>query len=59
MTMVCRAISHDENKYPNPEVFMPERFLRRDGTLNEDKVSWIFGFGRRIWYVNISTRSRV
>ncbi|KAG8215888.1 cytochrome P450 [Butyriboletus roseoflavus] len=42
------AISHDEKKYPNPEVFMPERFLQRDGTLNEDKIPWAFGFGRRI-----------
>ena len=28
---------------------MPERFLREDGSLNEDKIPWIFGFGRRIW----------
>ncbi|KAF8452275.1 cytochrome P450 [Boletus edulis BED1] len=45
---ICRAMSHDEEKYPNPEVFMPERFLREDGTLNEDKVPYMFGFGRRL-----------
>ena len=33
---------------------MPERFLRDDGTLNEDTVPWAFGFGRRIWCVDAS-----
>jgi len=42
------AMSRNEEKYPNPEAFMPERFLDKDGSLNEDKVPWIFGFGRRI-----------
>ncbi|KAG9312714.1 cytochrome P450 [Chiua virens] len=42
------AISRNEEKYPNPEVFMPERFLREDGTLNDDMIPWTFGFGRRI-----------
>lgn len=36
---------------------MPERFLRNDGTLNEDKISWVYGFGRRIWCVDAHTRS--
>ena len=45
-------MSRDENKYPNPEMFIPERFLLKDGTLNDDKIPWIFGFGRRIWYVD-------
>ncbi|KAG9312746.1 cytochrome P450 [Chiua virens] len=43
-----RAISRNEKKYPNPEAFIPERFIREDGTLNEDTIPWIFGFGRRI-----------
>ncbi|KAF8840002.1 cytochrome P450 [Paxillus ammoniavirescens] len=42
------AISHNEVKYPNPTAFLPERFLQSDGTLNDDNLSWIFGFGRRI-----------
>jgi len=42
------GISHNEEKYPNPNMFMPERFLREDGTLNDDDIPWVFGFGRRI-----------
>ncbi|KIJ19360.1 hypothetical protein PAXINDRAFT_7844 [Paxillus involutus ATCC 200175] len=42
------AISHNEAKYPNPTAFLPERFLKSDGTLNDDNVPWTFGFGRRI-----------
>jgi len=42
------AISHNELKYPNPDMFMPERFFLEDGTLNDDDVRWVFGFGRRI-----------
>ena len=38
---------------------MPERFLRDDGTLNEDNVPWVFGFGRRIWCVNVNACSRI
>ena len=45
-------MSQNEKKYPNPEAFTPERFLQDDGTLNEDTVSWTFGFGRRIWCVD-------
>ncbi|KIJ19361.1 hypothetical protein PAXINDRAFT_7845 [Paxillus involutus ATCC 200175] len=42
------AISHNEAKYSNPTAFLPERFLKSDGTLNDDNLPWIFGFGRRI-----------
>ncbi|KAF8631328.1 hypothetical protein AX14_010947, partial [Amanita brunnescens Koide BX004] len=41
------AISQDETKYPNPNAFYPERFLNPDGTLNDDKVEYAFGYGRR------------
>lgn len=47
--IVCRAILHDPNVYPEPEVFNPERFLNRDGTLREDPtLASVFGFGKRV-----------
>lgn len=42
------AMTHNEEKYPNPSQFLPERFLDDDGNLNEDTVGIAFGFGRRI-----------
>ncbi|OJA07796.1 hypothetical protein AZE42_12826 [Rhizopogon vesiculosus] len=42
-----RAMSHDENKYPSPDAFKPERFLREDGSLTSDTMSLAFGWGRR------------
>ncbi|KAM6490004.1 Cytochrome P450 [Amanita muscaria] len=41
------AISRNEDKYSNPDSFNPERFLNSDGTINDDTVSYAFGFGRR------------
>ncbi|KAF9243542.1 cytochrome P450 [Melanogaster broomeanus] len=43
-----RAMSHNEEKYPEPFDFIPERFLTTDGNLNDDTVGFAFGFGRRI-----------
>jgi len=34
--------------YDNPENFTPERFLNPDGSLNDDNMGYVFGFGRRI-----------
>ncbi|KIK93828.1 hypothetical protein PAXRUDRAFT_828579 [Paxillus rubicundulus Ve08.2h10] len=42
------AIAHDAKTYPEPFQFIPERFLKEDGTLTEDNVSYAFGFGRRV-----------
>ncbi|KAG1821987.1 cytochrome P450 [Suillus subaureus] len=42
------AMSQNEQKYPNPSQFSPERFLNADGNLNDDTVNMAFGFGRRI-----------
>ncbi|KIL63063.1 hypothetical protein M378DRAFT_164944 [Amanita muscaria Koide BX008] len=42
------AISRDETKYPEPEEFRPERFFNEDGSLNDDAIGYVFGFGRRI-----------
>nr|BAL05094.1 cytochrome P450 [Phanerodontia chrysosporium] len=44
------AMLHDEERYPDPETFIPERFLNKDGTLRSDACIPLepFGFGRRI-----------
>ncbi|KAF9233018.1 cytochrome P450 [Melanogaster broomeanus] len=42
------AMTHDDVRYPDSNDFKPERFLNSDGTLNDDAVSYVFGFGRRI-----------
>ncbi|KAF9445149.1 cytochrome P450 [Macrolepiota fuliginosa MF-IS2] len=45
------AMLHDPEKYPNPFAFIPERYLRKDGSLDEDLARDVeigFGFGRRI-----------
>ncbi|TFK81999.1 cytochrome P450 [Polyporus arcularius HHB13444] len=44
------AVMHDEAEYPEPDRFLPERFLK-DGKLNpdiRDPSDFIFGYGRRI-----------
>ncbi|OAX31349.1 cytochrome P450, partial [Rhizopogon vinicolor AM-OR11-026] len=42
------AMCHNEEKYPNPSEFNPDRFLNPNGTLTDDTVSVVWGFGRRI-----------
>ncbi|OAX36943.1 cytochrome P450 [Rhizopogon vinicolor AM-OR11-026] len=42
------AMCRNEEKYPNASEFNPDRFLNSDGTLTDDTVSMVWGFGRRI-----------
>ncbi|KAJ7578133.1 cytochrome P450 [Mycena floridula] len=42
------AITRDETAYPDPESFIPERFIKSDGSLNDDDMGYVFGFGRRV-----------
>ncbi|TFK73293.1 cytochrome P450 [Pluteus cervinus] len=42
------AMTRNEEIYPDPESFKPERFLNPDGTLNSDDRYLTFGFGRRV-----------
>ena len=47
--LLARAMSRDEAVYPNPDRFLPERFLK-DGNIDpnvRDPADFVFGFGRR------------
>ena len=39
---------HDEMEYPNPDQFVPERFMSEDGHVAaRDPRTVLYGFGRR------------
>lgn len=43
------SMVNDEARYPNPQAFIPERFLHDDGSLKPNDLEHLtFGFGRRI-----------
>jgi len=42
------GISRNEAVYSEPDSFIPDRFIKPDGTLNDDDVSYGFGHGRRV-----------
>ncbi|KAM6496682.1 Cytochrome P450 [Amanita muscaria] len=42
------AITRNEEKYPDPEAFQPQRFMKADGTLGDENINYSYGFGRRI-----------
>lgn len=43
--LYTRGMSRDEDQYPDPEIFMPGRFLKPNQPT--DPREYIFGFGRR------------
>ena len=43
---IFRAMTRDE-VYQDTDSFRPERFIKADGTLNDDTVNYAFDFGRR------------
>jgi hypothetical protein len=50
-----RSMAHNPGKYPNPRRFIPERHISgvASGELQRhspNDISFVFGFGRRIWY---------
>lgn len=48
-------MTRDPDVYPDPENFMPERFLDKDGKYDvqgRDPTKFVFGFGRRYAYVS-------
>jgi len=46
---ISRAVLHDPDLYPDPEIFKPERFLDADGTFRDDPtIALAFGAGKRI-----------
>jgi len=57
-----RAILHDEENYPEPFKFNPDRFLSQDGQLNpaiKDPALAAFGFGRRFVQILFSMCARL
>ena len=44
---IFRAMTRDEEVYRDADSFLPDRFIKADGTLNDDTVDYAFGFGRR------------
>ncbi|KAJ7578116.1 cytochrome P450 [Mycena floridula] len=42
------AMTRNETVYPEPEKFIPERFIQPNGSLTGDDLGYTFGFGRRV-----------
>ena len=45
--MKYRAMTRNEELYPDPYTFKPERFFNENGELNLDDRVLAYGFGRR------------
>lgn len=56
----CRAMSRDEEKFPNAHEFRPERHFTPDGSLRSDTIlnDPLFGFGRRICEAHLPTKDK-
>lgn len=52
-----RSMTRNEERYPEPEVFNPDRFLNAQGELNDDEKVLTFGFGRR-WVLTCSRQGQ-
>ncbi|KAH9926308.1 cytochrome P450 98A3 [Epithele typhae] len=51
VTVNVWGLAHDPELYPDPDAFLPERYLDATGQLDLSKPApsdWAFGFGRRI-----------
>ena len=47
--ILCRAMAHDPDVYPQPELFDPERYSEKAGQPPQlDPRKFVFGFGRRV-----------
>ena len=56
-TLLCRAMLNNEQDYPEPHEFRPERYLK-NGKLDSsvrDPMDIVFGFGRRCVLFILST----
>ncbi|OJA12222.1 hypothetical protein AZE42_13287 [Rhizopogon vesiculosus] len=51
-----RAMTLNEQKYPNPDEFKPERFLYEDGSSTSDTMPWGFGWDHRIFLATFSAQ---
>jgi cytochrome P450 len=50
-----RSMARNPEKYPDPTRFIPERHMSKmtseeSPARGPDDISFVFGFGRRVWY---------
>ena len=52
-------MNHDEDVYPEPLAFKPERFFDENGKLNQNDRILSYGFGRRQAYILHAGKSSI